>query len=163
MAGKNIEFTGRLKKAIKDTGLNKNVFAREAKIEYNTLMNYLVPKGLGRVPEWDQLVKIADATGKSIDWFLTGKKLGSGVIPGVAEPGAEYGVCKSWDVWPEEIKDACRIVHKIMTSTNKIAKDALHTNLALFEDHETLRNVPERSHPSGTLPDGPKKTAGDAG
>lgn len=35
-------------------------------------MNYLIPKGFGRVPEWDQLVKISKASGKSIDWLLMG-------------------------------------------------------------------------------------------
>lgn len=47
-------------------------------------MNYLIPKGLGRVPEWDQIVKIAAASGKSIDWLLTGvepKTTAAPVIP----------------------------------------------------------------------------------
>jgi len=55
--------------------------------------------------------------------------------------------------WPDSIIQACDIVHKIMTSDNKIAKDALHTNLVAFEDHERMRkNEPGKITPV-ILPD----------
>lgn len=41
--------------------------------------------------------------------------------------------------WPPEVQKACEIVYKIMTSDNDIAKEALRTNLRIFEDHEEKR------------------------
>lgn len=134
MASKNIEFTGRLKLAIKSTGLDKAGFAQKAKMGYTTLMNYLVPKGIGRVPEWDQLVKIAQASGKSIDWLLTGKdpvQLQAGIV---SDPRAGYGACAdSLDTLPEEIKNACRQVRDIFLSDHSVIKPALLSNLAAFQ------------------------------
>ncbi len=74
MAGKNKEFTYRLKKAIADTKLSNREFAAKEKLGYSTLMNYLNRNNIGKVPEWDQLVKISKTANKSIDWFLTGEE-----------------------------------------------------------------------------------------
>ncbi|MBN1663422.1 MAG: helix-turn-helix domain-containing protein [Deltaproteobacteria bacterium] len=74
MATKNIDFTNRLKLAIKKTGLKNPAFADKAEMGYSTLMNYLKRGAEGHVPEWDQLVKIAIAANCSIDWLLTGKE-----------------------------------------------------------------------------------------
>ncbi len=41
---------------------------------YSTLMTYLSKKDYGRVAEWDQLIKIANASSMSIEWLLTGKE-----------------------------------------------------------------------------------------
>ena len=75
MAGKNKEFTYRLKKAIADTKLSNHEFAEKEKLGYSTLMNYLNPNNIGKVPEWDQLVKISKTANKSIDWLLTGEEM----------------------------------------------------------------------------------------
>ena len=119
MAGKSIEFTERLKQAIKNTGMKNKIFAQKAKIGYTTLMNYLVPKGIGRVPEWDQLVKISIASGYSIDWFLTGKNI---------TPEAAF-MCG----WTPEIQEACRTVKRILESGDKKTADALRQNIEAFE------------------------------
>lgn len=74
MASKNKEFTERLLQAIADTGLDKPAFAEKSKVGYSTLMTYFRRVNYGRVPEWDQLVKISEASGKTIDWLLTGKE-----------------------------------------------------------------------------------------
>ncbi len=75
MATKNTAFTERLRKLIEDDlKMTHNAFADEAKIGRSTLGNYFNKQNYGRVPEWDQLIKISAASGKSVDWLLTGKE-----------------------------------------------------------------------------------------
>jgi hypothetical protein len=130
MAMKNPEFTERLKKAIAGTGLNNPAFAEKAKINYRSLMGYLMPGTVGHVPEWDQLVKISDASGRSIDWLLTGK-----------DP-ADF-TCD----WPEPIRNACKTVRKILESDDAETAVALSNNITAFakslknhEENKALRN-----------------------
>ena len=82
----------------------------------------------GSYPGADKIIKICNVTGKSANWLLH---------------GSTDNVILAQD-WTIDIIEACEIVHKIMTSDNKIAKDALHTNLVAFEDHESLRNDRKR-------------------
>lgn len=86
---------------------------------YTTLMNYLIPKNLGRVPEWDQLVKISNVSNISIDWLLTGK--------GTANQGCSAERCS------EEVQRACTTLREIMISDVPVVKDALISNLAAFQ------------------------------
>lgn len=101
-------------------GKNEAQFAKKAKISDQAFRKYLK----GSVPGGENIKKIAEAGNVSTDWLLTGKEkhAGSGFVCG----------------WAEPIQDACKLVHKIMTSDNKFAKEALRTNLAIFEDHEKL-------------------------
>gem|GEM_PF-6479751 len=91
-------------------------------------MNYLIPKGIGRVPEWDQLIKISAASGKSIDWLLTGVGPQNAAAPGFYEtadpladcsPGTRYAVNKLID---------------ILESNDPVVVPALQANLAAFHD-----------------------------
>ena len=69
----NPEFTDRLKRLIKSSGLDNHGFASKAEMGYSTLMTYLRPSNAGRVAQWDQLVKIAKAGKQTVDWLLTGQ------------------------------------------------------------------------------------------
>jgi len=113
MAKKNLEFTERLTKAIQDSGLSRPAFAEKTGIGYSTLMNYLSRGSIGRVPEWDQLLKISEASGRTIDWFLTGKEPSTGFMNG----------------WSQEVKTACTYVKEIIESGDKIIVPALLTSL----------------------------------
>jgi transcriptional regulator with XRE-family HTH domain len=130
MASKNIEFTARLKEAIKDTGLEYKDFAEKSKIGYTTLMNYLIPKGLGRVPEWDQLVKISNGCGKSIDWMLTGQERTPALC--ISEARSQYRA-DPMHGWPADLKTACHQLKNILLSNHPVIKPALLSNLAAFE------------------------------
>jgi transcriptional regulator with XRE-family HTH domain len=75
MAAKNSEFTERLRKLIKEElKMSNNAFADMAGIGHSTIGNYFNKQNYGRVPEWDQLLKISKASGKTVDWLLTGKE-----------------------------------------------------------------------------------------
>ena len=73
MAAKNSEFTDRLEQVVEKSGLSNPAFAGKAGITYSTFMGYLGRSYRGKVPEWDQLVKIAGAGNVSVDWLLTGE------------------------------------------------------------------------------------------
>ncbi|MBN1545733.1 MAG: helix-turn-helix transcriptional regulator [Syntrophaceae bacterium] len=135
MASKNIDFTQRLKKAIKNSGLKNREFAEKAGIGYTTLMNYLVPKGLGRVPEWDQLVKISNALGESIDWLI------KGIQPDTIPQAVEESVTQ----WSDEVQTACRQVKGILLSNHPIVKPMLLLNLAAYH-HYVQTDKPHRKN-----------------
>jgi transcriptional regulator with XRE-family HTH domain len=78
-------FSSRLRKAIADTGLTPTEFARRAGIPQGTVSKCLN----GHVPTARILVRISKATGKSVDWLLTGKEERQGE-PRVAEGAAAY-------------------------------------------------------------------------
>jgi transcriptional regulator with XRE-family HTH domain len=75
MAEKNIAFTERLRDIIKkDLKMTREEFAAKAGMKTSTINNYFNKKNYGRVPEWDQLLKISTAVGKSVDYLLTGEE-----------------------------------------------------------------------------------------
>jgi transcriptional regulator with XRE-family HTH domain len=81
MAAKNSEFTERLRKLIKEElKMSNNAFADMAGIGHSTIGNYFNKQNYGRVPEWDQLLKIARSSGKTVDWLLTGKEAESSLM-----------------------------------------------------------------------------------
>jgi transcriptional regulator with XRE-family HTH domain len=89
MAAKNIEFTERLRKLIKEElKMSNNAFADMAGIGHSTIGNYFNKQNYGRVPEWDQLLKISKASGKTVDWLLTGKEAESSLH----KSGGEFSV-----------------------------------------------------------------------
>lgn len=73
MADRNKEFTERFKKRLSELGISNPVFAKKIGIGYSTLMNYFNKDNFGRVPEWPQLIKIAQGLNVSVDWLLSGK------------------------------------------------------------------------------------------
>lgn len=127
MARKNIDFANRLEMTIKESGLDYRDFSEKAKIGYTTLMNYLVPGSRGRVPEWDQLVKISEFTKKSIDWLLTGKE------PHVAVTTPQCPLCGDMT---EETKDLCKKVKEIIESKNIAFASALKTVVTVFDQYQ---------------------------
>lgn len=84
----------------------------------------------GSFPGVDKLMKISEYSGKTCDWILFGKD---------SPPPAPSG-------WPPEIVKACELVYRIMTSDNKVARDALAINLTVFEEHEVLKRDKEDTH-----------------
>ncbi len=116
MASKNLEFTIRLKKTIKEMGLKPPAFALKAEMKYPTLMNYLKKGAEGHVPEWDQLVKISDASGKSIDWLLTGK---------MPETDARHP-CAG-------LEEHCPKIKNILLSNHSVITAAFLANIAAFD------------------------------
>lgn len=80
------QFSARLRKAILALGINANDFARRAGVPQGTISKCLH----GHVPSPRILLRISKATGKSVDWFLTGreKRTSEGYV---AERPARYG------------------------------------------------------------------------
>jgi transcriptional regulator with XRE-family HTH domain len=96
MAGKNTEFTERLKKLIKEElKMSINSFADKSGIGHSTLGNYFNKANYGRVPEWEQLVKIAKAANKSVDWLLTGTEPTFNITMKPEEKKSQLGEIKS--------------------------------------------------------------------
>lgn len=83
----NIQFSGRLRRAIHAMGINPTHFARKARVPQGTISKCLH----GHIPSPKILLRISKASGKSVDWLLTGKEQGE--IRGglVAESPASYG------------------------------------------------------------------------
>jgi hypothetical protein len=65
---RNPEFGERLKQAFGGASVEE-IRSRLGLQSYNGARNYL----LGRVPEWDKLVRISEITGCSVHWLLTGE------------------------------------------------------------------------------------------
>jgi len=116
MATKNIDFTDRLEKRLSEMGVDKKIFCKDAEINYSTFMTYLAPGSRGRVPEWDQLVKIANASGKSIDWLLTGKESRRDH----AHPCAG-------------LEEYCKKIKNIILSQHPVITPAFLANIAAFD------------------------------
>ncbi len=146
MARKNIDFTARLEKIIKESGLENQEFAKIAKINYTTLMNYIVPGSRGRVPEWDILVKISEHSNISIDWLLTGNvPFEENVLPAPFEFGKSTEKphrCEFCGDMSDENKKLCKKVKEVMDSEETQIADALKANIDAF--HGILER--ERKH-----------------
>jgi len=128
MAEKNLLFTERLESVIEECGLGAKGFAEKGCLGYSTLMNYLSRHSRGRVPEWDQLVKISKASGKSIDWLLTGDEHNQILEgQGAAEQGSA-SACPLCGSWPDEIKTLA----EILDSDDETTKGAILSNLTAF-------------------------------
>src|SRR4030067_1130355 len=81
----NKQFSTRLRRAIQAMGINPTQFAYKARIPQGTISKCLN----GHVPTAKILLRISKLSGKSVDWFLTGKEgRGEGYV---AEKPARYG------------------------------------------------------------------------
>jgi len=123
MATKNLDFTDKLEKLLSDMEVDKKIFCKNAKINYSTFMTYLAPGSRGRVPEWDQLVKIAKALEKTIDWLLTG-----------IDPTNNTCSVKC----DEKLRRLCARVKKVMEPDDGFSK-ALKANIYAFEESADMK------------------------
>jgi transcriptional regulator with XRE-family HTH domain len=81
------QFSERLRRAISATGLKPTHFAYKSGVPQGTISKCLH----GHVPTARLLVRICKTSGKSVDWFLTGKGPKGPQEGYVAESGAGYG------------------------------------------------------------------------
>jgi transcriptional regulator with XRE-family HTH domain len=81
------QFSARLRRAIKALGIKASHFARKADVPQGTISKCLH----GHVPSARVLLLISKASGKSVDWFLTGKEAKGTTEGYVAERPARYG------------------------------------------------------------------------
>ncbi len=71
MAEKNQEFSARLRGLLKDRGITQKALAEALSVRPATVNSYCKD---GRVPEWNNLVEIAQLLNISCDWLLTGNE-----------------------------------------------------------------------------------------
>lgn len=81
------QFATRLRKAIQATGMGPTHFAYKARIPQGTISKCLN----GHVPTARILLRISKLSGKSVDWFLTGKEELRTREGYVAERPSRYG------------------------------------------------------------------------
>jgi hypothetical protein len=81
------QFSERLRQAIDSTGLKPTHFAYKSGIPQGTISKCLH----GHVPTARLLVRICKTSGRSVDWFLTGKGAKGAQEGYVAEGAASYG------------------------------------------------------------------------
>jgi len=154
MATKNSLFTDNLKKIIADLKMSNREFAEKAKIGYSTIMTYLNENNYGHVAEWDILIKISKASGKSIDWLLTGEEKGQ---TGQKEPCPID--CN------DRMKPWCHKVKNIMAKDETLSSQ-LKSSITIYEKHiqleENQKNLENRMKNLEKIsgkPPGTRKTA----
>jgi transcriptional regulator with XRE-family HTH domain len=81
------QFSSRLRRAIQTAGMKASHFARKADVPQGTISKCLH----GHVPSPKILLRISKTSGKSVDWFLTGKEEKGTKEAYVAERAARYG------------------------------------------------------------------------
>jgi len=82
-------------------------------------------------PSLQYIIAVAKFTQKPIEWYLYGETVKPLTI---SETPSGYGSCAdSLDNWPDEIKNACRQMKKILDSDHPVIRPALLSNLAAFE------------------------------
>jgi hypothetical protein len=90
-------------------------------------------------PSLEYVIAVANFTGRPIEWYLYGCK--------EAEP-REQTEEEFMAKWPEEIRDACRKLKKLLLSDDPVIKPALLSNLAAFqlslEQKEEIRKLSRR-------------------
>ncbi len=120
----NKQFALRLRRAIQAVGINPTQFAYKARVPQGTISKCLS----GHVPTARILLRIAKLTGKSVDWFLTGKEAkgrGEGYI---AERPARYGTKRlktSDEAWVEKLLKVLRSGNRRKKQTIKELLDVL--------------------------------------
>jgi len=151
MAGKNTTFTTNLKKVIADSGLGNHGFAEKAKMPYSTLMTYLSKKNYGRVAEWDQLIKIANAASKSIEWLLTGEEKEvvdsseKQISPHINPDVLEILECDDDDIKSDLISYAKRLKERNAEREERRAMKVLLEELAKIHRKDTTNEAPKNS------------------
>jgi hypothetical protein len=80
-------FSVRLGQVIQSMGISPTHFARKADVPQGTISKCLH----GHVPSPKILLRISRASGRSVDWLLTGKERGETLTEQVAEAPASYG------------------------------------------------------------------------
>lgn len=118
----NKQFSARLRKAIRATGLNPTHFAYKSGVPQGTISKCVN----GHVPTAKLLLRISRLSGKSVDWLLTGKERGGEGY--VAERPARYGarrVKTSDEVWVERLLKVLRSGDRRKKQTIKELLDVL--------------------------------------
>ena len=122
----NKQFSARLRRAIQAVGINPTQFAYKARIPQGTISKCLN----GHVPTARILLRISKLSGKSVDWFLTGKEgRGEGYV---AERPARYGHARGprkfktkEEVWVGKLLKVLRGGHPRKKQTIKELLDVL--------------------------------------
>ena len=122
----NKQFSPRLRRAIQAMGINPTQFAYKARIPQGTISKCLN----GHVPTAKILLRISKLSGKSVDWFLTGKEGGGEGY--VAEKPARYGRSRDprksktkEEVWVGKLLKVLRSGHPRKKQTIKELLDVL--------------------------------------
>lgn len=108
-------------------GRGKADFARSLGILPQQLSRYLK----GRVPDLKTLLKIAKATGKSVEWLVAGEEAGqkpSGAVA-VSEPQAPYGAGLGLT---REEKELVGMLLAILRGRNRENVQAIKSNIRAF-------------------------------
>ena len=146
----NIIFVNNINIMVNKHG-GKYTFAKSIGVSYDAVRQWCNGENL---PDGKRLLAIRDKFGVSIDALLSGSDPGQTYKPQIAETTAEYGgsCVDSLDKWPEEVKNACRQMKKILESDHPVIKPALLSNLAAFQysvdkeksQDEEIRKLNER-------------------
>jgi transcriptional regulator with XRE-family HTH domain len=124
----NGQFSTRLAEIIEAIGMSPTEFARRAKIPQGTISKCLS----GHVPTARILLRIAEFSGKSVDWLLVGGSAGKAGVPYVAERAATYGSAgkkgkakAAEEVWIKKLLKVLRGSNRQKTQTIKDLLDVL--------------------------------------
>lgn len=103
-------------------------FAKEIEVTGEMVNKYLK----GSIPQADILYRISVVTGKSMEWFLTGK-----------ETQESFG-CG----WDQKTKEMCTDLKRIMDSSDNEVKKAIKSNISAFnesvEKNNTINDLEKR-------------------
>lgn len=160
MADINLEFSSRLREAIKKAGLSQKALARMIGVREVTISKYVKHGG---VPEWNILVKISQSLNVSCDWLLTGQEpcTGSLALPA----GKDYVDLPAWNQAPldDEERELMGCALDVLRSGDKLPNvaTALKTNIKSLRDTvERDANRPRPRAPSWESPGSQKQASG---
>lgn len=115
----------------------KGKFARAIGIQPVQLSRYLK----GQVPDLRVLFKLAEATGKSVEWLVTGADVGQKPASAmmVAESQAPYGATP--DLTREE-KELVRMLLAVLRGRNRENVQAIKSNIKAFYKSREMDSEP---------------------
>ncbi len=120
----NKQFSIRLTRAIRATGLNPTQFAYRAGVPQGTISKCVN----GHVPTAKVLLRIARLADRSVDWLLTGREMKRRAEGYVAERPARYGAKRGKtgdEVWVEKLLQVLRSGNRRKKQAIKELLDAL--------------------------------------
>ena len=128
----------------------KYSFAEKIGSAYDSVRRWCNGKSL---PGGPALLKMHEIYGVSIDWLLTGKS-------------AKGAICPHCGDWPDDIRDLCADVKKILESDDEVVRTALQSNIAAFrqsiEKNKKLQTRPkDKIYPGKGVRDKPLESPAD--
>ena len=93
-------------------------FSSKIDVSYQAVLNWSKGENL---PDGGALLKMHEKYGVSIDWLLTGQS-------------ANGSACPHCGDWPDDIRDLCAAVKKILESNDAVVRTALRSNIAAFRE-----------------------------